>query len=132
MAAYLVMGATSHQGGATARFFLEAGAKIHPLTRDPLSESAHQLEDQGASIFKIRDFKDLGAIREAAKGFKGIFLNLARSGRGKFAASGLLDPDRFNGEEIDLGFENLTAEETRAILSKVAGRNIKARRRNPE
>ncbi|RYP56364.1 hypothetical protein DL771_011920 [Monosporascus sp. 5C6A] len=237
------MGATGHQGGATARFLLEAGAKVHALTRDPLAESARQLKDQGASIFKIRDFNDLEAIREAAKGCKGIFLNLwpgpdegdyargivetckeagieivvastaflagnpekwghemdpallgyftskaaiekaARDsglkytilrpsfihynyippwtsqvypefvetgefmhaceegtkmphiderGIGKFAASALLDPDRFGGEEIDLGFENLTAEEICAILSRVAGRDIKARRRTPE
>ncbi|RYP83458.1 hypothetical protein DL769_001361 [Monosporascus sp. CRB-8-3] len=236
------MGATGHQGGATARFLLEAGAKVHALTRDPLSESARQLKDQGASIFKIRDFNDLDAIREAAKGCKGVFLNLwpgpdegndardivqtckeagikivvastafwvgspekwdqesdpalleyftskaavekaARDsglvytilrpsyihynyivpwsslanpefvetgelthsfeegakmphidGRdiGKFAASALLDPDRFGGEEIELGFENLTAEEVCAILSRVAGRDIKSRRRTP-
>ncbi|RYP43340.1 hypothetical protein DL768_009974 [Monosporascus sp. mg162] len=237
------MGATGHQGGAAARFLLEAGAKVHALTRNPLSESARQLEDQGASIFKIRDFGDLDAIREAAKGCKGIFLNLwpgpdegnyARgivqtckeagieivvastaflagnpekweheadpallgyytskaavekavrdsglrytilrpsyihynyiapwcslvypefvetgvfthafekgakmphidgSDIGKLAASALLDPDRFGGEEIDLGFENLTADEVCAILSRVAGRDIKARRRTPE
>ncbi|RYP23286.1 hypothetical protein DL765_001195 [Monosporascus sp. GIB2] len=237
------MGATGHQGGATARYLLEAGAKVHALTRDPLSESARRLKDQGVSVFKIRDFNDLDAILEAAQGCKGVFLNLwpgldegtyargivqtckeagieivvastafwagnpekwdqetdpalleyfnskaaiekaardsglkytvlrpsyihynyippsslwacpelSEKGEfvhaleegvkmphidggdiGKFAASALLDPDRFGGEEIDLGFENLTAEEVRAILSRVAGRDIKARRRTPE
>ncbi|RYP49581.1 hypothetical protein DL770_011150 [Monosporascus sp. CRB-9-2] len=51
---------------------------------------------------------------------------------GKFAASAFLDPDRFDGEEIELGFENLTVDEVCAILSRVAGRDIKARRRTPE
>ncbi|RYO82924.1 hypothetical protein DL766_006997 [Monosporascus sp. MC13-8B] len=237
------MGATGHQGGATARYLLEAGAKVHALTRDPLSESARRLKDQGVSVFKIRDFDDLDAILKAAQGCKGVFLNLwpgldegtyarsivrtckeagieivvastafwagnpekwdqerdpvlleyfnskaaiekaARDAElkytilrpsyihynyiapwslaacpelwetgelvhafeegvkvphidgsdiGKYAASALRDPDRFSGKEINLGLENPTAEETCVILSRVTGRDIKARRRTPE
>jgi len=43
---------------------------------------------------------------------------------GKFAAAALLEPTKFRGHEIELGNENLTAEETVEALRKASGREI--------
>lgn len=51
---------------------------------------------------------------------------------GQFAAAALTEPNKFNGHEIELGNENLTLEETRNLLSKAAGVEIKARTRSKE
>lgn len=54
---------------------------------------------------------------------------------GKFAAAALLDSDddgRFAGEEIELGFENLTGREVRDAIARVTGRDVKLRRKTPE
>jgi uncharacterized protein YbjT (DUF2867 family) len=44
---------------------------------------------------------------------------------GKFAAAALLDPAKFSGHEIELGNENLTAQEAVEHLRKASGRDIK-------
>lgn len=51
---------------------------------------------------------------------------------GKVAAKALLEPEKFNGHEIELGFENLTIEEIAAALSTASGREIKIRLRTLE
>lgn len=51
---------------------------------------------------------------------------------GQFAAAALTEPERFNGHEIELGNENLTIQETRDLLSKAAGVEIKTRMRSKE
>ncbi|KAF2135644.1 uncharacterized protein K452DRAFT_293063 [Aplosporella prunicola CBS 121167] len=42
----------------------------------------------------------------------------------KFAAAALTQPEVYNGQEIDLGVENLTNEEIAAALSRATGRQI--------
>lgn len=49
---------------------------------------------------------------------------------GKFAAAALLEPERFSGHEIELGFENLTIGEASAILNKAVGFEVPARKRS--
>ncbi|KAI9158030.1 Nitrogen metabolite repression protein nmrA [Paramyrothecium foliicola] len=51
---------------------------------------------------------------------------------GKYASAALLNPAKFNGQEIELAGENLTIEEVRDILAKVSGREVKTRKRTPE
>jgi uncharacterized protein YbjT (DUF2867 family) len=47
---------------------------------------------------------------------------------GHYASAALLDPVKFNGAEIELGNDNLTIEETRDILNKVTGKDVKVRK----
>ncbi|KAM3077183.1 hypothetical protein ACMFMF_005095 [Clarireedia jacksonii] len=49
-----------------------------------------------------------------------------------YAAAALQDPVKFGGQEIDLGNEAFTIEEVRDILAKISGREVKARKRDPE
>lgn len=51
---------------------------------------------------------------------------------GKYAGAALRDPAKFGGKEIELGYENITIDETRDILAKVSGRDVQTRRRTPE
>lgn len=51
---------------------------------------------------------------------------------GRYAAAALLDPARFDGAGIELTPENLTVAEAAAVVSRVAGREVPARRRTPE
>jgi uncharacterized protein YbjT (DUF2867 family) len=48
---------------------------------------------------------------------------------GKFAVAAFLDPERFSGKEIELGYENLTMQEAAEIMGKVAGVEVKSRTR---
>lgn len=50
----------------------------------------------------------------------------------RFVVAALLDPAKFNGAGIELLAENLTVEEAAATLSKVAGREVKAKKRSDE
>ena len=75
MPAFLVSGATGHQGGAVARELLKARAKVHALVRDPTKPASRELEALGATLF-IGDFGDVEAITKAAAGVKGIFVSL--------------------------------------------------------
>ncbi|EFX05188.1 NAD dependent epimerase [Grosmannia clavigera kw1407] len=51
---------------------------------------------------------------------------------GRYAAAALQDPTTFNGQEIELGHENLSVDDIRNILTRVSGRAIGLRRRTPE
>ncbi|KAI6082573.1 NmrA family protein [Hypoxylon rubiginosum] len=51
---------------------------------------------------------------------------------GKYAAAALQNPDKFGGQEIDLGNELLTVEEAGDILVKVSGKDVPVRKRTPE
>lgn len=75
MPAFLVSGATGHQGGAVARELLKAGAKVHALVRDPTKLASRELEALGATVF-VGDFSDVEVITKAAAGVKGIFVSL--------------------------------------------------------
>ena len=51
---------------------------------------------------------------------------------GTFAVAALLDPQQFNGHEIELGYENLTTKEAGVILSKALGQQIQVRKRSAQ
>jgi uncharacterized protein YbjT (DUF2867 family) len=244
MSTYLVVCATGQQGRAVVKHLLAANCKVHAVVRDPLKETARQLENQGVVLFKGEN-NDFPVFHEAAKGCKGVCLNqpmlpqvhevrgivqackeaevetvvlstafftgdkskwddaqsakdgvrdyyavksemetvvrdaglkhytilrpgwyhanyllpnskwyypdLATSNElihsynpgvkvahldeediGKYAVAALLDPVKFNGEEIDLGNENLTVQEAVELLRKASGRDIKVRNRTSE
>lgn len=73
---------------------------------------------------------------------KGILAHAYKAGRrmphldaadvGKFAAEALLNPEAFNGHEIELGFQNLTPEEAADAIRQVSGRPIPVHRRTDE
>jgi uncharacterized protein YbjT (DUF2867 family) len=51
---------------------------------------------------------------------------------GKFAAAALLNPENFNGHEVDLASENLTLDDVAKLLSTAAGVTIQTKFRTPE
>ncbi|KAH8819338.1 NmrA family protein [Xylogone sp. PMI_703] len=249
MVTYLVTCATGQQGRAVVKYLLAAGAKVHVVVRDPLKETARQLESNGVVLFK-GDNDAFDVFHNAAKGCKGLYLNLqpsitdpsaqSRQARGivqackeagvntivlstaffasskskwdnvegekdgvcgyfaskaemenavrdvgvkhytilrpawfhanylmpyspwhfpelsskgelvhsydtgvkmshideddigKYASAALLDPEKFDKQDIELASENLTIEQVAVILRKVSGREIKVRKRTPE
>ena len=72
----LVTGATGQQGGATARELLKAGLKVHALVRNPLSDSAVELQRLGVQSFP-GDFDDKASLNAAMKDVTAIFLNVS-------------------------------------------------------
>ncbi|XDG07323.1 hypothetical protein ABKA04_006938 [Annulohypoxylon sp. FPYF3050] len=78
MATYLITGATGQQGGATIRFLLEADAKVRAVVRNSLTPSAQELAKRGVEIFQ-GTHEDFDVFSEAARGCRGIFLNLTPS-----------------------------------------------------
>lgn len=58
--------------------------------------------------------------------------HFAASDVGRFAAGALSNPKLFSGKEIELGYENLTIEETHRILERVSGKKIPIRVRSEE
>ncbi|KAG4223465.1 hypothetical protein PC116_g28070 [Phytophthora cactorum] len=75
MSTFLVTLATGQQGKATIAALLERGAKVHAVVRDPTKPAARELESQGVVLFK-GDNDDIDTFRNAAKGCKGVYLNL--------------------------------------------------------
>ncbi|KZV87302.1 NAD(P)-binding protein [Exidia glandulosa HHB12029] len=73
-AAYLVSGATGHQGGSVVRDLLKAGYRVHALVRDPTKPAAKELESLGAILF-VGDYSNAEAINKATVGVKGVFIN---------------------------------------------------------
>ncbi|RSL81499.1 hypothetical protein CEP51_005798 [Fusarium floridanum] len=51
---------------------------------------------------------------------------------GKYATAAFQNPEKFNGQAIQVGKSNLTLEETRKILTNITGREVTSRRRTPE
>ncbi|KAI0119790.1 NAD(P)-binding protein [Daldinia grandis] len=75
MSTFLVTLATGQQGRATIAALLKGGAKVHAVVRDPIKPAARELESQGVVLFKGSN-DDTDVFRNAAKGCKGIYLNL--------------------------------------------------------
>ncbi|KAM0329873.1 hypothetical protein ACHAQA_004038 [Verticillium albo-atrum] len=50
---------------------------------------------------------------------------------GAYAAAALLNPTKFDKQEISMGNENLSIEEVAEIVSRVSGKNVLAKRRSP-
>lgn len=70
-----VVGATGSQGGGVARAILsdpDSEFAVRALTRDPSSEKARALAEQGADVVEA-DLSDLESVKEAFEGAYGAF-----------------------------------------------------------
>lgn len=74
MPAYLVVGATGNQGGATASQLLAKGHDVHAIVRDATSASSQQLTSLGAKVFQ-GDYSNAQLLAAAISGTVGVFLN---------------------------------------------------------
>lgn len=72
-----------------------------------------------------------GTLEHAFNEGRGI-LHIDEKDIGAYAAAALLDPVKFNGAEIELGNEYLTAEQAKDILIKVTGKQVKVRKWSEE
>jgi uncharacterized protein YbjT (DUF2867 family) len=68
----LVLGATGHQGGATARELAARGFSVRALTRDPDKPAARALVGLGATVVK-GDLDDPRSVRRAMETVHGVF-----------------------------------------------------------
>ena len=68
----LVLGATGHQGGATARALVARGFAVKALTRDPDKPAAQALVTLGVSVVK-GDIDEPRLLLEAMHGVDGVF-----------------------------------------------------------
>ena len=68
----LVTGATGTQGGAVARELITRGYAVRGLTRNPDSDRAKALSDEGAEMVK-GDFDDAASLAAAMQGAHGVF-----------------------------------------------------------
>jgi uncharacterized protein YbjT (DUF2867 family) len=86
----LVFGATGQQGGSVAKALRSQGWQVTALVRDPTSDKAKALADQG--IEPVRgDLADLPSIEAAMVGAYGVFSVQPSSGQA--AAYGVTDED---------------------------------------
>ncbi|MBT0769443.1 NmrA/HSCARG family protein [Kineosporia sp. J2-2] len=67
-----VIGATGQQGGAVARHLLARGAAVRALVRDPGSERAVRVRNQGASVVRA-DLADPASLVSALRGADTLF-----------------------------------------------------------
>lgn len=68
---YVVLGATGHTGGATARKLLEKGVDVRVVMRD--EAKAESWRALGAEV-ALADYRDVAALRKAVTGSRGVFL----------------------------------------------------------
>jgi len=68
----LVIGATGNQGGSVVKALLPKGHKIRTITRNPDSDTAKKLIDQGVEVFK-GDLTDFDSLVKAAEGVDTIY-----------------------------------------------------------
>ncbi|WP_309734391.1 NmrA/HSCARG family protein [Chamaesiphon sp. OTE_75_metabat_556] len=86
----LVFGATGQQGGSVAKALRSQGWQVTALVRDPTSDKAKALVDQG--IEPVRgDLADIQSIEAAMTGAYGVFSVQPSSGQG--AAYGVTDEE---------------------------------------
>ncbi len=80
----LVLGATGQQGGAVASHLLQDGWKVHALVRNPNSDQAQTLRQQGIELVQ-GDLNQPSSLLEAMKGVYGVF-SMQTIGEGGTAA----------------------------------------------
>lgn len=71
----LVTAATGPQGTGTVYHCLQAGHEVYALVRDPSTEKAKALQQQGAKLVK-GDFDEPASLEVAMQGMTAVFLNL--------------------------------------------------------
>lgn len=72
VAEFLVFGVTGQQGGAVARALLAKGRKVRGFVRDPHSNKAIALAEEGVEL-ATGDLFDRPSIERAMAGIKGVF-----------------------------------------------------------
>ncbi|KAJ2955896.1 hypothetical protein NQZ79_g8181 [Umbelopsis isabellina] len=70
----LLTTATGKVGTRMVTLLLDQGFNVNALVRNPDSEAAQKLKDQGATLFK-GDFDNIPSIEAAAQGIYGVFVN---------------------------------------------------------
>jgi uncharacterized protein YbjT (DUF2867 family) len=101
----LVFGATGQQGGSVAKALRSQGWQVTALVRDPTSDRAKALADQG--IEPVRgDLADIPSIEAAMAGVYGVFSVQPSSGQG--TAYGVTDEDeiRYGKAIADIAVAN--------------------------
>src|SRR5258706_3791891 len=68
----LVTGATGKQGGAVVEALLTRGHQVRALTRNPASQAANRLREQGVEI-AVGDFADHDSLVRAARGVDAVY-----------------------------------------------------------
>ena len=68
----LVIGATGNQGGSVVQSLLPKGHNIRTITRNPDSDKAKKLKEQGVEVMK-GDFSDSDSLLKAATGMDTIY-----------------------------------------------------------
>ena len=86
----LVFGATGQQGGSVANALQSEGWQVKALVRDPNTDKANALADQGIELVR-GNLADTQSMQTAMKGAYGVFSVQPSSGQG--AASGVTDAD---------------------------------------
>lgn len=69
---FLVFGVTGQQGGAVARALLANGRTVRGFVRDPQSDKAKALADEGVSL-AVGDLFDRASIDRAMVGVRGVY-----------------------------------------------------------
>src|SRR6516225_5162789 len=68
----LITGATGRQGASVVRHMLPQGWKLRALTRNPESESAVALVNQGVEVMR-GDLEDPASLEKAVQGVYGVY-----------------------------------------------------------
>lgn len=113
----LVIGATGHQGGATARELLARGREVHALVRDPEGPAAASLAAAGARLVR-GDLDDPDSVRAALLDVDGVFLVLSPLSGPAITAAGLQAEQRRGRTVADLVAEVGVGH---VVYSSVAG-----------
>ncbi|KAJ9615379.1 hypothetical protein H2200_001454 [Cladophialophora chaetospira] len=107
----------------------QSGIKHYTILRPPVLNFDFLLPNS-ASYGGFPDLPKLGQLVTSLK--PGLTMPyLDPDDVGKLAAAALLDPVKFNGHEIDLASDNLTARQVRDVLAQVSGIDIKYHERTP-
>ncbi|PGH19053.1 hypothetical protein AJ79_00087 [Helicocarpus griseus UAMH5409] len=84
-----------------------------------------------AAEYVYPELKDRGEVVHSYEEGMG-FVHTDERDVGRYAAMALLEPERFRGREIDLGGEWLGIEEAVGAMGRVAGREVRVRKRTEE
>lgn len=114
----LVTGATGHQGGAATRRLLRQGWRVRALTRNPDSEAARSLAQQGADVV-TGEMDDRDLLDVAMRDVHGVFsVQPTQGGQGTPDGYSVVDEVRLG---IAVAEAALRADVRHLVYSSVAG-----------